>query len=492
MDQLNIYDLLFPKYKIKKPIRLIELFAGIGSQAKALERLGANFEHYRVIEFDRYAINSYNNIHGTNFETSDITKVNASDLEIVDTDKYDYIMTYSFPCQDLSLAGKRKGMKKGSGTRSGLLWEVERILDECEELPQILLMENVPQVLSSENFNDFMKWQQKLEKLGYTNYVSLLNSKDYGIPQNRNRCFMVSILGQYNYSFPKPIELKLRLKDMLEYDVDEKFYLSKYQIDKINESIYTQYKRRIQEKDLCDTLCARDYKDPKCVEVFDYRYDEGVRGRVDKNISPTLTTKTGSSGISGQPLLKIPEATKKGYKEAYEGDGVYINRPHQKRGVVQNGMIQTLKTQCDDVGVVVGTYQYSKSEKFMNGKDRFNEGKDIVDTIQTLPKEAIFIKDKPICIGNVSKGNSEDGNVYSKDGLSQTLCAGTHGYAMGNIQNNLRIRKLTPLECWRLMGFDDDDFYKAKNSNSNSQLYKQAGNSIVVDVLYYIFKEFLI
>lgn len=147
MDNLTIFDCLYPTYKITKPIRLIELFAGIGSQAKALKNLKVNFEHYKIVEFDKYAIASYNAIHNTNFNPLDITKIHANDLEIVDTDKYEYIMTYSFPCQDLSLAGKGRGMAKGSGTRSGLLWEVERILKECKELPQVLLMENVPEVI---------------------------------------------------------------------------------------------------------------------------------------------------------------------------------------------------------------------------------------------------------------------------------------------------------------------------------------------------------
>lgn len=117
-------------------------------------------------------------------------------------------------------------MTKGSGTRSGLLWEVERILDECKELPQVLLMENVPQVIGKNNIKDFQLWRSKLESLGYSNFVQLLNAKDYGIPQNRNRCFMVSILGDYHYTFPKKKKLELRLKDMLEDKVDEKYYLS--------------------------------------------------------------------------------------------------------------------------------------------------------------------------------------------------------------------------------------------------------------------------
>lgn len=117
-------------------------------------------------------------------------------------------------------------MTKGSGTRSGLLWEVERLLDECESLPQVLLMENVPQVIGKKNISDFQLWRKKLESLGYSNFVQLLNSKDYGIPQNRNRCFMVSLLGDWSYTFPRKQKLELKLKDMLEDQVDEKYYLS--------------------------------------------------------------------------------------------------------------------------------------------------------------------------------------------------------------------------------------------------------------------------
>lgn len=225
-EQLDLFSFVLPKFRIDKPIRLIELFAGIGAQAKALENLGVEFEHYRAIEIDKYAIASYNAIHGTNFTPQDITSIHASDLQITNTDRYCYILTYSFPCQDLSLAGQQKGMTKGSGTRSGLLWEVERILDECEELPQVLLMENVPQVIGKKNINDFQLWRSKLEQLGYSNYTEVLNAKDFEIPQNRNRVFMVSILGKWHYSFPKKIPLKLRLKDMLEDKVDNKYYVS--------------------------------------------------------------------------------------------------------------------------------------------------------------------------------------------------------------------------------------------------------------------------
>ena len=128
-------------------------------------------------------------------------------------------------------------MKKGSGTRSGLLWEVERILTEIRdsngELPQILFMENVPQVHGKKNINDFNKWLWFLESLGYTNYWQDLNAKNYGVAQNRNRCFMFSFLGNYSYNFPNPIPLKKKLKDYLEENVDEKYYINNEKADKL-------------------------------------------------------------------------------------------------------------------------------------------------------------------------------------------------------------------------------------------------------------------
>ncbi len=236
-ERLDMFDLTRPVFQIDKPIRLIELFAGIGSQAMVLRDLGADFEHYRVVEFDRFAVASYNAIHGTYFETTDICNVGGADLGICDTDKFCYVMTYSFPCQDLSAAGKRKGMTKGSGTRSGLLWEVERLLNECSGLPQVLLMENVPQVHSKANMPDFQKWIGFLESKGYSNYWQDLNAKDYSVAQNRARCFMVSLLGEWNYKFPKPILLERELKDYLEDKVDEKYYINNEKAQKLIQTL---------------------------------------------------------------------------------------------------------------------------------------------------------------------------------------------------------------------------------------------------------------
>lgn len=267
------------KFKNDKPIRLIELFSGYSSQALALKYLGVPFEHYKTSEWavksiqaakdlhfaedktdyskgmtteqvrkwlnhkistdyntpmtalqinrlpEKRAREIYNNMQATH-NIGSITHVTANDLCVEDTDNYTYIMTYSFPCQDLSIAGNGAGMKKGSGTRSGLLWEVERLLRECRELPQVLLMENVPQVHCGGNKKDFFAWRKTLEDMGYHNYWQDINAKDCGIPQNRNRCFMISLLGDHYFPFPDPIKLKKRLKHFLDKEVDKKYYLS--------------------------------------------------------------------------------------------------------------------------------------------------------------------------------------------------------------------------------------------------------------------------
>lgn len=236
----------FPKVEIKNKIRLIELFGGIGSQAMALRDIGADFEHYRLVEFDKYAVSSYNAIHGTNFPVLDIRDVHGADLGIVEKASYTYLLTYSFPCTDLSIAGKMKGMSKkdwknGNSTRSGLLWEVERILNELpkEQLPQILLMENVPMVHSDQNKEDFENWLQFLRDKGYYNFWEDLNANDYGIPQNRERCFCISVLSEdfIEYEFPQPVKLNTVMKDYLEESVDESFYIKNEKADKLIEEL---------------------------------------------------------------------------------------------------------------------------------------------------------------------------------------------------------------------------------------------------------------
>ena len=252
----------------------------------ALRDLDADFEHYRVVEFDKYAIKSYNAIHNTDFPTMDITQISGSDLGIVDTLNYCYIMTYSFPCQDLSVAGKQKGMTKGSGTRSGLLWEVERLLNEVDSLPQVLLMENVPQVHGKKNMEDFQRWIDFLESKGYSNYWQDLNAKHYGIAQNRNRTFMVSILGNYKYEFPKPIELQKVMKDYLEDEVDEKYYINNEKAQKLieqlisNGTIPSRAEQSRAEQSRAEQTCVDlSINNPRQCEIANCikaRYDAGI------------------------------------------------------------------------------------------------------------------------------------------------------------------------------------------------------------------------
>ena len=172
-------------------------------------------------------------------------------------------------------------MSKGNGTRSGLLWEVERLLTEVDELPQILLMENVPQVVADKNIQDFALWIKFLDSLGYQSKYKILNAKDYGIPQNRERCFMVSWLGDYYYDFPQPKPLTIRLKDVLDKNVDEKYYLSEVQVTALVNSTYSSTANSLidlsaeREREIvAPTICARDYKGPKCVRLSEHLEEE--------------------------------------------------------------------------------------------------------------------------------------------------------------------------------------------------------------------------
>lgn len=407
-----------------------------------------------------------------------IQQVKGEDLKIVDTDKYDYILTYSFPCQDLSLAGKGKGMSDTS-TRSGMLWEVERILSECKELgtmPQVLLMENVPQVHGSDNVKDFNKWQLRLEELGYKNYFQDLIATDYGIPQTRNRCFMISILGDYSYTFPKPISLKLKLKDMLEDNVDEKYYLSDKMLN-------------------CFLSESEDSKFPR-----KERFMQTFNTTNEKGIAATITTAAGTRATDN--FIKVKNATKQGYLEATDGDGVDISsRMEYHRGTVQKDKAQTLTTSGgNDVGVVIGTYQYSKSDTFMQGKDRLQLGKETSDTLQTTPKEGVVInRFYEQAFETLNNSEVKDGDIidaYNKrvltDGNSPTITTRPEGFKTAILPvQDLRIRKLTPKECFRLMGVKDEDYERCAKNQSDSSLYHLAGDSIVVNVLMAIFKELL-
>lgn len=444
-------------------LKILELFGGIGACSKALERLGIDYKIADYVEIDKYAVKSFNAMHGTNFEPQDITTWDK-DIEV------DLIM-HGSPCQDFSLAGKQAGGDKNSGTRSSLMYETIRIVEKLK--PKYVIWENVKNLLSKKHRHNFDAYLETMEQLGYINYYQVLNAKNYGIPQNRERVFTVSIrddsgirkgafLGTFyledyeanNFEFPPKQELKLKLKDMLEDEVDEKYYLSDKQLNYVLDMKDVALKSgrdindRIVNPQIAKTISCRGAVDQRA-DVTNFTIDncneelkvKDVKQFISnkyknfieengyisdmfnpyntseiKEIASTQTTQCGSTTSSATILIR--NATKKGYQEAYEGDSVNLAYPTSKtrRGRVGNQVSQTLQT-SDNIGVVV---------------------------------------DKP-----------------RKD------------------KTKLRIRKLTPLEVWRLMGFDDEDFEKASQVNSNTQLYKQAGNSIVVNVLMAIFKELI-
>ena len=336
-------------------MKLLSLFSGIGAFEKALKNIGIEYELVNYCDIDKYAAKAYSLIHSVdeNKNLIDVTKINTKDF----TESIDMI-TYGFPCQDISLNGKQKGFvdEDGNLTRSGLFFEAARIISDTK--PKFAIAENVKTLTTKKFAEEFKIVLQTLSDIGYNSYYSVLNAKDFGIPQNRERVFIISIRKDIDrgFTFPEKQILKLKLRDLLEKDVDEKYFLS----DKALEYIL-----------------------------------------VSENF-----VQTGEK-------LHIREATKKGYAEAVEGDFVNLQFPDSKtrRGRVGKQVSQTLL--CND-----------------------------------------------------------------SNGVVANSCRG------------LRIRKLTPKECFRLMGFCDSDIdILIENGISNTQLYKMAGNSIVVDVLEKIFSE---
>lgn len=404
-------------------LKVLELFGGIGACSKALEKLGIDYEIADYVEIDKYAVASFNAIHNTNFEPQDITQWDK-DIEV------DLVM-HGSPCQDFSLAGLQAGGDEGSGTRSSLMYETIRIVKKLK--PKYVVWENVKNIISKKHKHNFDAYITQLRLLGYYSYYQILNAKDYGIPQNRERVFCVSIRSDvnsygchvFNYIFPKKQELKLRLKDMLEDNVDEKYYLSDKMIKYISATGTVNFKNPDCKINLdiarpittdpnkrvgTTNYLSDDFPDNYDLNGSSYLRNFGSKGKLqDKEYCDTLTASMGTGG-GNVPILKIKNATKQGYAEAIDGDSVNLEYPNSetRRGRVGKQVSQTL--QCNDLMGVV---------------------------------------------------------------------------------SNLRIRKLTPKECWRLMGFDDEDFDKASKVNSNAQLYKQAGNSIVVNVLEAILKQLL-
>nr|DAP02617.1 MAG TPA: Cytosine specific methyltransferase [Caudoviricetes sp.] len=378
-----------------KKLTVNELFAGIGAFRKALINQNIPHEIVGISEIDKYAIKSYEAMYGETRNYGDISKIERLD--------YADLWTYGFPCQDISLAGDMKGIVREE-TRSGLLHEVERLLEVAKEegtLPKFLIMENVKNLVSKKFIGDFQRWIDKLSDLGYTTEWKVLIASDYGIPQRRERVFAVSVRkDKGGYSFPEPMLLEKKFRDLLEEEVEGKYFLRK--------EMFEYFERHSRE-------CGDNFIQEKtCNQVgmlvgdkWAKQHERSSRVWGTDSLCPTLTTCTGG----GQEVkIIVQEATKKGYAIDEKGDSIdiaYINQ----------------------------------------NKRRARVDKERAHTITTSPQ-----------IGTLTD----------------------HG-----------VRKLTPRECFRLMGFSDGDFNKAQAVCSDTQLYKQAGNSIVVQVLEGILKNLI-
>lgn len=403
-------------------LKVIELFSGVGAQRQGLKDASIEHEVVAISEIDSYALKVYEKLHGPTPNLGDIKKIE----KLPKSDMW----TYSFPCTDISLSGRMQGLEKGSNTNSSLLWEVQRLLDVSksnDELPKYLLLENVKNLVSKKFKPYFDEWLAYLEGLGYKNFYKVLNAREYGVPQNRERVFMLSIRDENaTYTFPEGRPLTVKLKDLLEDEVSEKYFLSEKLITcfssmKNRNGLVRGLRFRPRGKDdeyawtitTCPGSRATDtfIIEPVVAALRGRKgEDDNYKQQLEINkdgVSNTLTT------VQKDNIVIVPQATKQGYAIAHVGDGMYTNRTQSKRGVVQKDSIPTLKCSPSDLAVVV-----------------------------EHPEELISI------------------------------------------------RRLTPRECWRLMGWRDEDIDVAFTADvSETQLYKMAGNSIVVNCLTEIFKN---
>ena len=395
-------------------IRVLELFAGIGACSKAFTNLGIPHQIVDAVEIDKYAIKSFNAIHNTNFEPQDISQWDK-DLDV------DLIM-HGSPCQDFSVAGKQAGGDEGSGTRSSLMYETLRIVEKLK--PKYVIWENVKNLLSKKHRHNFDAYLKSMEDLGYHNDYKVLNAKDYGIPQNRERVFTVSIRKDLesefmNFRFPEPVELKTKLNDILEPVVDEKFYLSDKALACFMSDGTGNYPRR-------------------------ERFLQNIN-RKNREIGNAVTTRAGSRPTDNFVTEPVCVASR--------GRGENNEQHLEPR---RDGVTNTITTVQKD--------NYIAEPRIIDAKT--TRGADVANTIRA----SIHKQGSRNLLENIKNGRGYEGVAILT----------TNGY---------RIRKLTPLECWRLMGFDDEDFRKAEQANSNAQLYKQAGNSIVVNVIMSIIQK---
>lgn len=394
-------------------MKLLSLFTGIGAFEKALKNIGIKYELVGFSEIDKYAIKSYCAIHNEDERKNlgDITKIDAKLLsQVCSTIGTDIDMiTHGSPCQDFSVAGKQAGGDMGTGTRSSLMWNTINIVTYIK--PKYVIWENVKNLLGKKHKHNFDSYITIMESLGYNNYYQILNAKDYSVPQNRERIYTISIrkdIDKNNFIFPEKELLQLKLKDLLENEVDEKYYLSETQMQNFKKN----------NNGNCNPS------------------GKGMNGQVHSGtIAPTITTN--------------------------KGEGLKIN-----------------------VNRIGGIFDTEKSKHQAGSIYDKNGLSPSIDTMQGGYRQPMIE-----VMGNYSPSGHDASRIVNSNGLAPTVKENHGTVTATNV--DYKIRKLTPKECWRLMEFSDDDFESARLYCSNSQLYKQAGNSIVVPVLEKIFKNLL-
>lgn len=457
-------------------IKYLSLFSGIGAFEKALKNNSIDYELVGFSEIDKYATKSYCAVHGVDesLNLGDVSKIDLDRLkEIGDID----LITHGSPCQDFSIAGRLAGGDKGSGTRSSLMWCTVDIVEAVK--PKYVVWENVKNLLSAKNRHNFDGYLKIMDKLGYNSYYKILNAKNYGIPQNRERVFTISIrkdLG-LNYEFPVEIELTKKLKDVLEKNVDEKYYLS----DKLIAGLIANTERQKAKGNgfAFETTDGDGVAKTVTTRVGACRSGDNyiqVVGKLDikghdcvkrvysgEGLAPTLTDMQGGNR---QPKVLIDEpviAASRGRNPDKPGDRTPGIPTEQRLEINRQGISNTITTVQKDNYVIEPCLKIKEATKAGYKEAYAGDGVNISGRMKY-----------------------QRGNVQKE--MTQTLMA--NGSERGVVTPDMRIRKLTPRECWRLMGFEDTDFDKAQAvPTSDTQLYKQAGNSIVVNVLEAVFKN---
>lgn len=525
-----------------KKIRVLDFFAGTGAFDSALDRLGIEYELVDAVEIDKYAMASFNAIHGTNFECQDITKWNK-DVGEID------ILWQSSPCQSISTAGKGHGADKGSGTRSALVWEVIRIAERVK--PKVIIWENVKGLVSKKHKHNHTEYMNELEKLGYNSYWKVLNSKNFCVPQNRDRCFTVSIrkdIDDGNFEFPDNTLLTRRLKDVLEPSVDEKYYISSKQLAGMARTKFNSYslKNLLRDKDgeaktltarfegcpqlvdqplyqkAIDTACEKGMVKP--TDVIEYTYSnartkEVEQGYIKKqnqgnsDIMLTLRTNPQQLGVTvDEPFIAASRGRSKG--DWNESEHYQQLEPREDgltntiSSVAKDNYVcepQPVKRRRTEYGKQVRkAYENHEIEANENMRESYIANDGIMPTLTASKREQKIaepnLKTK-LCNDLVEQGIVHGGEVINhsytnsdqrkelKDyiendnGVMPTLT--TRPDIMGYVEStpNIRIRKLTPKETWRLQAYHDDEFERAEKVCSSAQLYKQAGNGVTVSVI---------